>query len=72
MNNHQYENIYNQIAQASKTNQLVVFIGAGMSNNFGFPTWNGLIKQIYGELMGEETAADSSLIMMNCCVLRRH
>lgn len=58
MNNHQYENIYNQIAQASKTNQLVVFIGAGMSNNFGFPTWNGLIKQMYGELMREETAAD--------------
>ena len=58
MNNQQYENIYNQIAQASKTNQLVVFIGAGMSNNFGFPTWNGLIKEMYEELMGEEAAAD--------------
>lgn len=44
--------IYNQIQNASQRNQLVVFIGAGMSNNFGYPTWNALVKRMYQELSG--------------------
>lgn len=53
----QYEKIKNQINEASKSNQLVVFIGAGMSNNFGFPTWNSLVKQMYQQLTGKLPAA---------------
>ncbi len=40
MKNKEYEIIREEIKKASESNQLVVFIGAGMSNNFGFPTWN--------------------------------
>lgn len=54
--NNEYEAIYDIIKQASDTNQLVVFIGAGMSNNFGFPTWNDLIMQMYRELTGKEVS----------------
>ena len=52
----EYKSIYNQIKKASESNQLVVFIGAGMSNNFGFPTWNGLVREMYKELTGKEAA----------------
>lgn len=52
----EYKSIYNQIKKASESNQLVVFIGAGMSNNFGFPTWNELIRKMYKELTGKEAA----------------
>lgn len=58
MTSEQFESIYNQIKQASKSNQLVVFIGAGMSNNFGFPTWNELIRQMYYALTGKEREAE--------------
>lgn len=51
--NNEYEAIYDKIIQASVGNQLVVFIGAGMSNNFGFPTWNSLVQQMYHELTGK-------------------
>lgn len=40
----EYDSIYKQIKQVSESNQLVVFIGAGMSNNYEFPTWNGLVR----------------------------
>ncbi len=53
----QYETIKNQIREVSESNQLVVFIGAGMSNNFGFPTWNSLVKQMYQQLTGKLTSA---------------
>ena len=46
MKNEAYESAYEQIRKASQSNQLVVFIGAGMSNNFGFPTWNGLVRSM--------------------------
>lgn len=52
----EYKSIYNQIKKAFESNQLVVFIGAGMSNNFGFPTWNELIRKMYKELTGKEAA----------------
>lgn len=50
----EYELIRNEIMKASESNQLVVFVGAGMSNNFGFPTWNGLVRKMYEELTGKE------------------
>lgn len=50
----EYDSIYEQIKQASQSNQLVVFIGAGMSNNFGFPTWNELVEEMYKELTGKK------------------
>lgn len=34
------------IQQARENNQLVVFVGAGVSQNSGLPTWNGLINAI--------------------------
>ena len=54
MKHSEYDSIYEQIKQASQSNQLVVFIGAGMSNNFGFPTWNGLVEEMYQELTGKK------------------
>ena len=51
-----YESIYQQIKQASESNQLIVFIGSGMSNNFGFPTWNSLVRKMYRELTGKDAA----------------
>lgn len=51
-----YESIYQQIKQASESNQLIVFIGAGMSNNFGFLTWNSLVRKMYRELTGKDAA----------------
>lgn len=50
----EYELICDEIGKASESNQLVVFVGAGMSNNFGFPTWNGLVGKMYEELTGKE------------------
>ena len=50
----EYEIIREEIKKASESNQLVVFVGAGMSNNFGFPTWAGLVRQMYEELTGKE------------------
>ena len=56
MSSTSYESIYQQIKQASESNQLIVFIGAGMSNNFGFPTWNSLVRKMYRELTGKDAA----------------
>ena len=53
LKNKEYEIIREQIKKASESNQLVVFIGAGMSNNFGFPAWNGLVRQMYEALTGK-------------------
>lgn len=35
-----------RIQQARENNQLVVFVGAGVSQNSGIPTWNGLINAV--------------------------
>lgn len=51
-----YKSAFEQIKKAAQSNQLVVFIGAGMSNNFGFPTWNGLVRAMYEELTGRKTS----------------
>ena len=56
MKNEAYKSAYEQIRKASQGNQLVVFIGAGMSNNFGFPTWNGLVRSMYKELTGRKVS----------------
>lgn len=56
MSDTRYEVIHRKLKEASESNQLIVFIGAGMSNNFGFPTWNSLIRKMYRELMGKEAA----------------
>lgn len=56
MKNEAYKSAYEQIRKASQSNQLVVFIGAGMSNNFGFPTWNGLVRSMYEEYTGRKVS----------------
>lgn len=56
MKNEAYKSAYEQIRKASLSNQLVVFIGAGMSNNFGFPTWNGLVRSMYEEYTGRKVS----------------
>lgn len=35
----------NEIKRIAKDNKLVLFIGAGVSNNFGYPTWTALVRQ---------------------------
>lgn len=35
----------NEIRRIAKDNKLVLFIGAGVSNNFGYPTWTALVRQ---------------------------
>lgn len=42
-----------RIQQASRTNKLVVFVGAGVSQNSGIPTWNNLICSMMEELPSE-------------------
>ncbi len=42
-----------RIQQASRTNKLVVFVGAGVSQNSGIPTWNNLINSMLDELPSE-------------------
>ena len=42
-----------RIQHASRTDKLVVFIGAGVSQNSGIPTWNNLICSMMEELPSE-------------------
>ena len=35
-----------KIREARENNQLIVFVGAGVSHNSGIPTWWELIKKI--------------------------
>ena len=42
-----------RIQHASRTNKLVVFVGAGVSQNSGIPTWNNLICSMMEELPSE-------------------
>lgn len=42
-----------RIQQASRTDKLVVFVGAGVSQNSGIPTWNNLICSMMEELPSE-------------------
>lgn len=39
-----------EIKKAQENNQLVIFVGAGVSANSGIPTWGGLIKAIAKEI----------------------
>lgn len=52
MDNQQIANLL-RIQQASRTNKLVVFVGAGVSQNSGIPTWNNLISSMMEELPSE-------------------
>lgn len=52
MDNQQIANLL-RIQQASRTNKLVVFVGAGVSQNSGIPTWNNLISSMMDELPSE-------------------
>ncbi len=45
MDNLQFSNIL-QIQEASRQGRLVVFVGAGVSNNSGVPTWSTLIQEM--------------------------
>ena len=42
-----------RIQHASRTDKLVVFVGAGVSQNSGIPTWNNLICSMMDELPSE-------------------
>lgn len=42
-----------RIQHASRTDKLVVFVGAGVSQNSGIPTWNNLIFSMMEELPSE-------------------
>lgn len=42
-----------RIQHASRTDKLVVFVGAGVSQNSGIPTWNNLICSMMEELPSE-------------------
>ena len=44
----QFSNILH-IQEASKQGRLVVFVGAGVSNNSGIPTWSKLIREMKDE-----------------------
>ena len=35
-----------EINKARTNNRLVIFVGSGVSNNSGVPTWKGLIETI--------------------------
>ena len=39
-----------EIQKAQEKNQLVIFVGSGVSNNSGIPTWGDLIKVIADEI----------------------
>ncbi|WP_289285102.1 hypothetical protein [Parablautia intestinalis] len=71
MRNAEYESVCRIIKEASESNQLVVFIGAGMSNNFGFPTWQELTEEMYRALTGKEPAKKNIFPQMNFCVFHR-
>jgi len=48
-----------RIQQAKANNKLVVFVGAGVSNNSGVPSWNNLIKALKDELPTEAICNES-------------
>ena len=50
-----------RIQQASRNNKLVVFVGAGVSQNSGIPTWKSLIGSMMEELPNELSKEDDVL-----------
>lgn len=44
------------IEEAIRKNELVIFVGAGLSINYGFPNWTNLVKEILEELQKYESA----------------
>ena len=49
----QFSNILH-IKEASKQGRLVIFVGAGVSNNSGVPTWSKLIREMKDECGAEQ------------------
>jgi len=45
-----FESSLDKLAQSAKDNKLVVFVGAGISKNSGYPTWKELINKMKLEL----------------------
>lgn len=56
-----FETSVNKIKSASKNNKLVIFVGAGVSANSGFPTWKELIVQMSKDLGGFDGEISSDL-----------
>jgi len=58
-----------RIQQAKANNKLVIFVGAGVSNNSGVPNWNSLIDSLKEELPNEaiSTENDSLKIAQYYC-----
>lgn len=47
--------IPNSLIENAKNNNLVFFIGAGFSRDFGFPDWNGLVKLMLEKIIEENS-----------------
>lgn len=50
-----------RVAQAAKEKRLVLFIGAGVSRNAGYPMWETLLKPWVEEMGGADAVAGQSL-----------
>jgi len=57
--NMQFISDIKRIQQAKANNKLVVFVGAGVSNNSGVPTWGNLIDALKRELPIEKIAEEN-------------
>ena len=52
------------IQEASKQGRLVVFIGAGVSNNSGVPTWSTLIQEMRNECGADQETDDLKIAQL--------
>lgn len=54
-----------QILKAIKNNNLVLFIGSGLSRSLGFPDWKGLVEEILRELAKEDPKYNDMIEILN-------
>ena len=52
------------IQEASKQGRLVVFVGAGVSNNSGVPTWSTLIHEMKNECGADQETDDLKIAQL--------
>lgn len=54
-----------EIKEALLKNELVIFVGAGLSTNFGFPSWKDLVKEILEMLIEYDGAYRNYLPLLD-------
>lgn len=55
-----------EINKARTNNRLVIFVGSGVSNNSGVPTWKGLIETIAKKINYNEKCNGCDTVEISC------